>query len=123
MIIGQKTYAISNSNIHSVGVNTYDPKLFLSAFFLLVALVWSDSVAMSPIETYSKNMAVGMVIGMAGLIFLILSIKPLYSVRIRSFEGELNIFASHDKNSIERIAKQLIEQFFLGNLIDQRFRF
>jgi len=110
--IGQKTYAISN--IHSVGVhNTYEPKLFLSVFFMLVVAAWSASVAMSPMETYSQNMAVGLVIGMAGLIFLILSIKTKYSIRIRSSDSELNILESNDKNFAGRIAHAINRAIFL----------
>lgn len=111
VMIGQNTYAIST--IHSVGVHTYEPKLFLSVIFILVVLSWSASVAMSPMETYSQNMVAGLVIGMAGLIFLILSIKTKYSVRIRSSDGELNILESTDKNSIGRIAHAINRAVFL----------
>lgn len=111
VMIGQKIYAISN--IHSVRVHTYEPKLFLSALFLWVALVWSASVAMSPLETYSQNMAAGLVIGIAVLIFLILPIKTKYSVRIRSSDGELNILESNDKNSMGRIANAINRAIFL----------
>ena len=111
VMIGQKTYVISN--IHSVDVHTYEPKLFLSAFFLVVVLVWSASVAMSPMETYSQNMAVGLLIVSAGLIFLMLSIKTKYSVRITSSDGELNILESNDKHFTGRIANAINRAIFL----------
>jgi hypothetical protein len=111
VMIGQNTYAISN--IHSVGVHTYEPKLFLSAFFLLVAFVWSASVALSPMGTYPQTLTVGLVIGLAELIFLMLTTKTRYSVHIKSSEGELNILASNDKNSIGRIANAINRAIFL----------
>ena len=101
-MISQKTYDISN--IHSVRLHTYEPKLFLSVFFMLIEAAWSASVAMSDMQTYSQNMAVGLVMGIAGLLFLILSTKTKYSVRIRSSEGELNILVSNDKNFVGRVA-------------------
>ena len=111
VMIGQKTYAISN--IHSVRVHTHEPKLFLSVFFMLVVAAWSASVAMSHMETYSQTMAVGLVMGMAGLIFLILSTKTKYRVRIRSSDGELNILESNDKNFIGRTAQAINRAIFL----------
>lgn len=109
--IGQKTYAISK--IHSVRVHIYEPKLFLSVFFILVVATWSTSVAMSHIDTYSQTMTVGLVIGLVGLIFLILSTKTKYSVRIRSSDGELDILESSDKNFVGRTAHAINKAVFL----------
>ena len=111
VMIGQKTYAISN--IHSVDVHRYEPKLFLSVFFILVVAAWSVSVAMSHTDTYSQTMTVGLVMGLVGLIFLMLSIKTRYSVRIRSSDGELNILESTDKKSVGRIAHAINRAVFL----------
>lgn len=111
VMIGQKTYAMSN--IHSVDVHTYEPKLFLSVVFILVAFAWWTSVAMAPMEAYSQNMAVGLVTGMAGLIFWILSIKTKYSVLIRSSDGELNILESNDRKFTGRIAHAINRAVFL----------
>jgi hypothetical protein len=110
-MIGQKTYAISN--IHSVRVHIYEPKLFLSVFFMLVVAAWTASVAMSNMETYSQTMAVGLVIGIVGLIFLILSTKTKYSVRIISSDGELDILESSDKNFVRRTAHAINKAIFL----------
>lgn len=109
--IGQQSYAISN--IYSVRVHTYEPKLFLSVFFIVVVAAWSASVGMSQMEIHSQSLAVGMVIGLAGLIFLILSTKTKYSIRIRSSDSELNILQSSDKNFAGRTAHAINRALFL----------
>ena len=110
-LIDQKTYAIAK--IHSVRVHTYEPKLFLSLFFMLVVAAWSISVAMSHMETYSQTLTVGLVIGLVGLIFLILSTKTRYSVRISNSDGELSILESNDKNFVGRTAHAINRAIFL----------
>ena len=111
VMIGQKTYVISN--IHEVSVHSHEPRLFLSVFFILVVLAWSVSVAISNTETYPPTMTVGPVMGLAGLIFLLLTTKTKYSVRIRSSNGELNILDSNDKNVAGRIANAINRAIFL----------
>lgn len=111
VMIGQKIYAISN--IHSVRVHTYEPKLFLTVFFMFVVAAWSVSVAMSHTATYPQTMIVGLVMGIAGLIFFMLSIKTRYSVRIGSSDGELKILESNDKKSMGRIANAINRAIFL----------
>ena len=111
-VLGQKSYPIAN--IHSVYVHRYRTRLFLSMFFVLVLSAWAVSVAMLRIETYTQSLAGGLVIGAVGLIFLIVTTKTKYSIRIRSSEGELNIFESTDKNLVGRIAHAINRAIFLG---------
>ena len=111
VMIGPKTYAIAN--IHEVGVRSHEPRVFLSVFLILVVFAWSVSVAMSHTGTYPQTMTVGLIIGLGGLIFLLLTTKKKYIVRIRRSDGELNILASHDKNSMERIANAINRAIFL----------
>ena len=111
VILDQKTYTIAN--VHSVHVHMYRTKLFLSMFFILVVAAWSVSVAMLRMETYTQSLTVGLVIGAVGLIFLIATTKTKYSIRIRSSEGELNIFESTDKNLVRRIAHAINRAIFL----------
>jgi hypothetical protein len=110
-VIGQRTYTIAN--IHSVHVHAYRTKLFLSMFFVLVVAAWSVSVAMLRMDTYTQSLVVDLVIGIAGLIFLIVTTKTKYSIRIRSSGGELNIFESNDKNFVGRIAHAINRAIFL----------
>lgn len=111
-VLGPKTYPIAN--IHSVHVNAYRTKLFLSMFFVLVVAAWSVSVAMLRMDTYTQSLVAELVIGIVGLIFLIVTTKTKYSIRIRSLDGELNIFESHDKNFVGRIAHAINRAIFLG---------
>ncbi len=110
-VLGQKTYTIAN--IHSVHVHMYRTKLFLSMFFVLVISAWAVSVAMLRMETYTQSLAIGLVIGAVGLIFLIVTTKTKYSVRISSSDGELNIFETTDKNLVGRIAHAINRGIFL----------
>jgi Family of unknown function (DUF6232) len=111
LMIGQKTYAISN--IHSVHGHTYEPKLFLFVFFILIVAALSALVALLLMEIYSENTAVGLVIGLVGLMFLGLSTKTKYSVCISSSKGELKILESSDKNFVERTADAINRAIFL----------
>ena len=110
-VLGQRTYPIAN--IHSVHVHAYGTKLFLSMFFVLVVAAWAVSVAMLRMGAYTQSLAVGLVIGAVGLIFLIVTTKTKYSIRIRSSEGELKIFESTDKNFVGRIAHAINRAIFL----------
>ena len=82
-------------------------------FFVLVVAAWSVSVAMLRMGAYTQSLAVGLVIGAVGLIFLIVTTKTKYSIRIRSSEGELKIFESTDKNFVGRIAHAINRAIFL----------
>ena len=104
-VIGQKNYPISN--IHSVREHTYEPKLFLFVFFMLIVAALLALVALLLMEIYSENTVVGLVIGLVGLMFLGLSTKTKYSVCISSSKGELNILKSTDKNFVERTARAI----------------
>ena len=110
-VLGQKTYPIAN--IHSVHVHMYRTKLFLSMIFVLVISAWAVSVAMLHMETSTQSLAVGLVSGAVGLIFLIVTTKTKYSIRISSSEGELSIFESADKNLVGRIAHAINRAIFL----------
>jgi hypothetical protein len=110
-IIGLKTYLISN--IYSVRMHAYEPKLFLPVFFMLVASVCSALVALSDMEDYSQYLTIGLFIGIGGLLFLLLSTKTKYSVRIRSLVGELNILEASDRDSVERIVSAIQEALYL----------
>ena len=110
-VLGQKTYTIAN--IHSVHVHMNRTKRFLSMFSVLVIAAWAVSVAMLRMETYTQSLATGPVIGAVGLIFLIVTTKTKYSVRISSSDGELNIFETTDKNLVGRIAHAINRAIFL----------
>ena len=79
----------------------------------MVIAAWAVSVAMLRVETYTQSLAIGLVIGAVGLIFLIVTTKTKYSVRIGSSDGELNIFETTDKNLVGRIAHAINRAIFL----------
>ncbi|HVF26078.1 MAG TPA: DUF6232 family protein [Anaerolineales bacterium] len=110
-MIGIKTYAIEH--IRSVRMQAYEPKLFLPVFFMLVVSVCSALVALSNMNEYSQYMTIGLVIGIGGFLFLLLSTKTKYSVRVRSSVGELSIFESSEQGSVERIVSAIQEALYL----------
>lgn len=110
-MIGIKTYAIAH--IRSVRMQAYEPKLFLPVFFMLVVSVCSALVALSNMNEYSQYMRVGLVIGIGGFLFLLLSTKTKYSVRVRSSAGELSIFEASEQGPVERIVSAIQEALSL----------
>ena len=110
-MIGIKTYAISH--IRSVRMQAYEPKLFLPVFFMLVVSVCSALVALSNMNEYSQYLTVGLVIGIGGFLFLLLSTKTKYSVRVRSSVGELSIFEASEPDTVERIVGAIQEALYL----------
>jgi len=110
-MIGIKTYAISH--IRSVRMQAYEPKLFLPVFFMLVVSVCSALVALSNMNEYSQYMTVGLAVGVGGFLFLLLSTKTKYSVRVRSSVGELSIFEASEPDTVERIVGAIQEALYL----------
>jgi len=106
-IIGTKTYAISD--ITSVSMDVNEPKLFLPVFFIVIAGVCSVLIAVSDMREYSEFLTTSLYLGIAGLVFFILSQKTKYSIRIKSASGEFKVLEAFDRNYVERIVKALNE--------------
>jgi hypothetical protein len=106
-IIGTKTYPISE--IASVNMDVNEPKLFLPIFFIVIAAVCSVLIALTDMREYSECLTTSMYLGIAGLLFFLLSQKTKYSVRIRSASGELNVLEAVDKEHVERIVEAINE--------------
>ena len=111
-IIGAKTYPISE--ITSVNMDVNEPKLFVPIFFIAIAAVCSVLVAISDMQEYSECLSTSTYLGIAGLLFFILSQKTKYSVRIRSASGELKVLETFDKEHVERIVKAMNEAIAQG---------
>ena len=104
-MIGIKTYTMAH--IRSVRMQAYEPKLFLPVFFMLIVSVCSALVALSNMAEYSQYLRVGLVIGIGGFLFLLLSSKTKYSVRVRSSAGELSIFEAGERDPVERVVSAI----------------
>jgi hypothetical protein len=106
-VIGTKTYPISEIASASMDVN--EPKLFLPVFFIVIAAICSVLVALSDMREYSECLTTSIYLGIAGLLFFILSQKTKYGVRIRSTSGELKVLEAFDKEHVERIVEAINE--------------
>jgi len=104
-IIGTKTYAISE--ITSVSIDVNEPKLFLPLFFIVIAGICSVLIAVSDMREYSEFLTTSLYLGIAGLLFFILSQKTKYSIRIKSASGEIKVLETVDREHVERIVKAL----------------
>jgi hypothetical protein len=83
--------------------------LFLPVFFAVIAGICSVLIALSDIREYSEFLTTSLYLGIAGLLFFILSQKTKYSIRIKSASGEMKFLESFDKDHAERIVKALNE--------------
>jgi hypothetical protein len=110
-MIGIKT--LRHTHIRSVRIQAYEPKLFLPVFFMLVISVCSALVTLPNMNDYSKYMTVGLVVGIGGFPFLLLSTKTKYSVRVRSSVGELSIFEASERDSVKRIVSAIQEALYV----------
>ena len=106
-IIDTKTYTVSD--IASVSIDVNEPKLFLPVFFAVIAGVCSVLIALSDMGEYSECLTTSLYIGIAGLLFFIISRKTKYSLRISSASGEMNVLETFDKEYVERIVRALNE--------------
>jgi hypothetical protein len=80
---------------------------------MLVVSVCSALVALSNMNEYSQYMTVGLAVGVGGFLFLLLSTKTKYSVRVRSSVGELSIFEASEPDTVERIVGAIQEALYL----------
>lgn len=74
---------------------------------MLLAAVCLALVALTNLDDLSNYLRISLFIGIGGLLFLLLSTKTKYSVRVRSSQGELNILEANDKDSIEKIVSAM----------------
>ena len=111
VIIGAKTYALSS--MASVRVYEDEPRLFLPIFYMLIAALCSFLVAISNMDDYSHLLTNSLYIAIIGFLFFVLSRTTKYGVRVRSAAGEMIIWTTTDRASVERIVraiKQAINQ-------------
>ena len=104
-VIDLKTYQMSN--IRSVRMDERESKLFAPVFFMLITAVCLALVALTNLDDLSGYLKISLYIGIGVLLFLLLSTKTQYSVRVRSSDGELNILESNDKDSVEQIVSAM----------------
>ena len=104
-VIDLKTYQMSN--IRSVRMDERESKLFAPVFFMLITAVCLALVALTNLDDLSGYLKISLYLGIGVLLFLLLSTKTKYSVRVRSSDGELNILESNDKDSVEQIVSAM----------------
>ncbi len=103
--IGSNTYQMSN--IDSVRMYAGEPKLFIPVFFMLTAAVFLALIALTNLDDLSHYLEISLYLAMGALLFLILSKKTKYSVRVKNSKGERNILEATDKESVEKIVRAM----------------
>ena len=109
---GLRTYKISN--ILSARLRVTEPNFFLPVFFAVILGICSVLVAISNFEEYADFLQVGLVGGIAGILFFLFSRKTKYRVQIRSTVGELTVLDTDDRNYAEKIVRAVNEA--IGNV-------
>jgi len=109
---GVKTYKLSN--ILSARMSVAEPNFFVPVFFAVIFGICSLLVALSNLEEYSRFLQIGLLGGIAGILFFLFSRKTKYRVQIRSSVGELSVLETDDRNQAERIVRAVNEA--IGNI-------
>jgi hypothetical protein len=103
-IIGSKTYAISN--VFSVSLSRKDPSGCLPLIVLFLGICAGIG---SFYEFYNKDIVDAIVFFILGVVFIILSIRAMrslkstYFIQINSASGEINALGSQDEVYIRKI--------------------
>lgn len=104
VIIGTKTYSMSN--IASVSMGKNDSKGILP--FIVIAGILSALIGLIDLKENMQCLTLGMLMVIGGGIGIANS-KTKYIVRIGSASGESNILESHDKATIKRVVNAMNE--------------
>lgn len=100
-IFGTKCYELSN--ITSASVKVDEPSLFLPVFFAVILGVCSVLVGVSNMREYAMYVQVGLYLGIAAILFFIISRKTKYEVQIRNPISELTVFQTYDGDYAQKV--------------------
>ena len=106
-IFGTKCYELSN--ITSASVKVYEPNLFIPVFFAFSLGVVSVLIAITDLREYAQCLQVGLYLGIAALLFFIISRKTKYEVEIRNPISELTVLQTYDGDYAQRIVRAVNE--------------
>lgn len=106
-IFGTKSYEISN--ITSASIEAREPKLFIPIFFAVNLGICSVLVAISNLEEFGRWLQIGLYVGIAGILFFLISRKTKYRVQIKNPVSELSVLETDDGNYAERVVRAVHE--------------
>ena len=106
-IFGTKCYELSN--ITSASVKVDEPSLFLPVFFAIILGVCSVLVGVSNMREYAMYVQVGLYLGIAAILFFIISRKTKYEVQIRNPISELTVFQTYDGDYAQKVVGAINE--------------
>lgn len=106
-IFGTKCYELSN--ITSASVKVDEPSLFLPVFFAFILGVCSVLVGVTNMREYATYVQVGLYLGIAAIIFFIISRKTKYEVQIRNPISELIVLQTYDGDYAQKVVRAVNE--------------
>ena len=99
--IGPKTHFLSN--IVSARTDVNEPNFFLPVFLMLPAAACLALIALVNMKEWAFYLEIGLYVAVGGFIFLLLSTRTKYSVRLIGTVGELKIWETTNKEAAEMI--------------------
>ena len=118
VIIGTKTYAISN--ITSVNMRVNEPRMFLPVLIMVNMGICSVLIAISNMKEYAHYLQTGIYLAIAGILMMLISRKTKYSVEIKSEMGEFRILEANDRDYVEKIVKAINELIALQEISPEK---
>jgi hypothetical protein len=102
IMIGPKMHFLSN--IVSARMDVNEPNFFLPVFLMLPAAACLALIALVNMREWAYYLEIGLYVAVAGFIFLLISTRTKYSVRLMGTVGELKIWETTNKEAAETVA-------------------
>ena len=99
--IGPKMHFLSN--IVSARTEVNEPNFFLPVFFMLPAAACLALIALVNMKEWAYYLEIGLYFAVGGFIFLLISTRTKYSVRLVGTVGELKIWETTNKEAAETV--------------------
>ena len=99
--IGPKMYFLSN--LVSARMDVNEPNFFLPVFLMLPAAACLSLIALVNMKEWAYYLEIGLYFAVAGFIFLLISTRTKYSVRLIGTVGELKIWETANKETAETV--------------------
>lgn len=99
--IGSRMYFLSN--IVSARMEVNEPNFFLPVFFMLPAAACLALIALVNLKEWAYYLEIGLYMAIGGFVFLLLSTRTKYGVRLIGTMAELKIWETSNKEVVETV--------------------
>jgi hypothetical protein len=104
-IFGAKSYELSN--ITSASLQAQETNLFFLIFFAVAMGICSILVGISNLDAFGHWLQIGLYIGIAAILLLLISRKTKYRVKIKNPVSELVVLETDDRDYAEKVVTAL----------------